>query len=648
MAYAFSNVEDLLNGQQATGPQANIFGDAAAQPYSNTAPQGENKLKTVDEGGTGGASTATNPDAGGGQQAPVIQDTRAGDKAAQQANIGKTAQPSAIQGVEGQLAANEKKLQDEANAYTTKQEANQQYAVGNDVMDNAVNKGNVDPAWSTVSGLIRRPTINTFDDFVAPDVNVADVGLFKTNAGLKNLVSRGQDPNYSGGMAAFDVRSLQGTPGFQDTVHGILARSDVLLKDADSRGEILKTGVAEYGQKNLAEAQAAAKAYLGDRSTGLMSANEAEAKAYNDMLAGMDFSGAARDAKAKALVSARANMTQMNPYAFNFFNPDAVNESEYLRKGANLGASDFVSNDEANQYNNILQLLGNGGQSWSQSLAHPDAANNYTVDNSGLQKALSDNALLGFGQYRDKTIGEMQAIKDAAGRTADAEDARYLSVVNSQTTPWRMAQAQAAAKEAGLAFDSSMDLSPYAGSTASPMDLGWSNVLSQTDADKLNQLNATIGGNEMYNAGGYKANDPYQFDKAGYLGALTKSVADKKDKAAKDEADLVNQLKLAADSNDTGKLSILGRQVPIKWADTENEKAFLKYFIEPTSSPNNNVYSQAVNQTLAAFVPGYKEAQDKFNNAGGKLEATYNKATNSVGNAANRGARAVKKITGRW
>jgi hypothetical protein len=395
-------------------------------------------------------------------------------------------------------------------------------------------------------GLLNARDIRAVDEFKPTDVRVSDVDLLGSDAGLKNLVSRGQDAQYNPGMAAFDVRALQKTKGFNEGISSLRDQQDALLRDAGSRGAGLRKQIEDYGRSQLDSAQKNARSYLGGKSSSLAAQNEAEARDYNDRLARLDLAEIARSkALPTASQSARGQLGQMNPYADRFLDPSTVNAADYVRRGANRSASDFISNDEASEFNNIMALLGNGGQSWTASSAIPAAEENYIIDNQGLERAMLNNALSSYGKYKTDTLNQMAAIRGDSQRNADGMDLTYQNQLKSEEDKqWLREQAKAAFERSNLdprlkdaslfatvqgipnydlksnTLNDKMNLAKYLNAAPS-QDLGWQNVLSQTDADRLNEMARSIGQADTYSAGNYDPNNRGpRFNEAAFLSDL--------------------------------------------------------------------------------------------------------------------------------
>ena len=529
MAYAFSAIDELLKGSQPGSDiqGSDIFASGSPQQVGaqtqGTAKDGDGiQSKTVDEGG--GVSNAANPGAVSSGSDTATDSNLAADRIAVKENVGKTEKPSAIDSMRDQLAANTTRLQSEADAYLAGEKGKQQYSSDKNTVAAATNANRDQGAFDYISSLLGTGKAKQAGEFEASDVGVKDVDYLKTDAGLKQLITKGKDPRFSSGMAAFDLRALKKTPEFNQTIGGIQQGQKDLYSRAGALGDELATQVGEYGQGQLTEAQKAVRRYLGDSRDELTRVNEAEAMAYNRDLAGLDLAALGDPARQVAAQAVRGRLDQTTPYASNFVDPNAVAERDFIRRNRELGAQDFVSRDEAARYNNIMSLLGEGGQNWLESAALPE--NNYTVDNAALERALLADAQSKYGVYEDQTNQEIQRIRNEAQARGDAEDARLAALLETQgTADWQRQQGRAALEGSSF-YDAMKDfITPdmYDAATGYQLtapemrDLGWEDMLRADEAENLNRLSGTIGAGQDYYAGSYTANDPNRFNSGLYL-----------------------------------------------------------------------------------------------------------------------------------
>lgn len=529
MAYAFSAIDELLKGQQGGEPVqgSNIFAaESPTQVGAQTQDGGEGSMeaetgtKTVAEGGTGTGTKATTPEATGGTESQAATAKTVADKAAVQANIGKTAEPAALGGIKQQLEANQQRLQKEAEDYMKTEQGRQTYAYDQPTVQRAIS-GQDQGAFDYIGQLLGTQSAKPVKEFKASDVGVRDVDYLGTEAGLKQLLARGKDPRYTGGMAAFDLRALQKTPGFGQTVRDIQGEQERLQQAVGTTAQDVESRAGLYGEQQLAGAKESVQGLLRAAQNALVQGNIDEAAMYNQQLQGLDVGAIGGEAAAQAAENLRQRISGVDPYVSGFIDPALVDPRAYLSRGQELGAERFVSADEAAQFNRIMSLLGEGGQAWSESLPVTDAATNFAIDRAALENQLLQEAQGRYGAYETQTQGQIEAIRQAAQARADAEDARRAAVLAGQEAPeWARSEAQRAIEEAGIqgADVGYLDPTQYMGTTPDLGDLGAADVMTAAEAEEINRLGRTIrGGPTGEVAGGYSLADPNRFDRERFL-----------------------------------------------------------------------------------------------------------------------------------
>lgn len=529
MAYAFSAIDELLKGQQGGEPVqgSNIFAaespaqvGAQTQDGADRSMEAETGTKTVAEGGMGTGDKATTPEAGGGKESQAATTKSMADKAAVQANIGKTAEPTALEGIKGQLAANQARLKKEAEDYMKAEKGRQTYAYDQPTVQRAIS-GQDQGAFDYIGQLLGTQSAKPVEEFKASDVGVKDVDYLGTEAGMKQLLARGKDPRYTGGMAAFDLRALQKTPGFGQTVRDIQGEQERLQQAVGTTAQDVEGRAGLYGEQQLAGAKESVQGLLRAAQNALVQGNIDEAAMYNQQLQGLDVGAIGGEAAAQAAENLRQRISGVDPYVAGFIDPASVDPRAYLSRGQELGAERFVSADEAAQFNRIMSLLGEGGQAWSESLPVTDAATNYAVDRAALENQLLQEAQRGYGAYEATTQGQIDAIRQAAQARADAEDARRAAVLAGQEAPeWARGEAQRAIEEAGIqgADVGYLDPTQYMGTAPDLGDLGAADVMTAAEAEEINRLGRTIrGGPTGEVAGSYALADPNRFERERFL-----------------------------------------------------------------------------------------------------------------------------------
>lgn len=516
MAYAYNAIDDLIQGNQ----KQDIFAQQGGQQSQNGMPQNQDQVKTSTEGEVhSGGQASTSPVAQQQSASPPAGDPNTAARAAYKANEGKTGQPAAIGNVQSQLQANSQRLQDEANKYVSSQEQNQHYGVDRGSLDKAITGDQ--EASGRVHSLFNAAAPTPAEEFKPTDVNVSDVNKLNTSAGLQDLVARGQGPQYTQGMGAFDVRALRSSPNFQNLMNMIQSQQTGLQKQATDLGAQKKQEVEEHGQNALTQAQKDAQTYLGSQSDAISKANAEEARVANQKLEALRNKGdpvAEKHALEQAKAQVLKNLQQSDPRTAAILNGVSVDPRQFGKAAQNYSANDFVSSDEAQRFNNIMGLLGNGGQSLNAS--NP-VGPSYSLDQTGLQNALTTAA-----QQKRNTLdtgfrSREQVILDAAQARADAAD-KARAGLNLQSISNEQAQAALRGLSPDLQkYYQSGLVDPNQYISRPDVDLSAKDVLNQDEVKKLNDLNKALGMQGSYGVGQYADKTPgYDFNKQGYLAAL--------------------------------------------------------------------------------------------------------------------------------
>jgi hypothetical protein len=561
VAYAYKAVDELLN---PSDQKQNIFAsDSGASQQAGSSQGQQGDVKTSTEGELGGSGGGNAPAAQ--TQAPVADESKSA-RAAVAANAGKVAQPKAFTEVQGLLQQRQTDLQKQADDYVTKGRQSQQYALGNNDYEEAI-KGNAQKADS-LRGLLGRQNINQVDDFKAGDIEVKDANLLNNEAGLKQLVGRGQDAGYSQGMAAFDVRALRRTPGFDNIVSMIQGQQQDLNKKAADYESNKRKEVEDYGTQQLTSAKEAAKKYLSSQSSSIDLANEAEAKAANARLQEYRKKGVS-DAEKKLIEETRAQVAasyqQTDPRYARFVAEAAADPRKYLSVRNDYGRDDFVDAAEAQRFNSIMGLL---GQSDVRGQARK-VGDEYTYDKAALEKDLySSTSSLRAKADKEQKAALNALIKDAQKR-ADADDSRRKGL-NLTSIAGDESEAVRAGLDKNLMShysDSLLDPSKFI--TRDSKDLKAGDVYSKAEADRLNAIYKDLGLADRVQAGKYgKAGSGYTFDKKAYEKALIGILSNMQKANAKKDAHLSSPAQV-------GKLAIPSGDLPagLIAAETPEEKA---------------------------------------------------------------------------
>jgi len=351
MAYAFNNIMGALG----LTDNNDIF-NGEGNEVGNGGPQGPSAgLQSSSEGDLsgGGGSSAVPP----GQVAAPVQKGSAGK--IMQKNQGKAQAPTNLGAMTTRISDASAGLQGEANAYMsgvvkpfekTNEEINSSVANFAQTGDQGLMN-----AYSQRPQALQGIKLNT-------DTNVRDVDLLKNDSGIKELFRRRGDAEYSQGEAALDSALLKGDQGFQLERDGVLNSYKAMIEEKNRIGgdsfreeaQTAQTGAYDSWRGRTGEA-------LQGYADNLQSVNEGEERAFDDSIAAAELSRrGTTEAKAKA---AMEEIAKNNPELAGYL--DLGDFMKFYNGNTTDGSStqwrDFVDDNESLQFNNIMGLLGKGG-----------------------------------------------------------------------------------------------------------------------------------------------------------------------------------------------------------------------------------------------------------------------------------------------
>lgn len=421
MAYAFDSIQGLMDENKQQN-QNNIFGEGQAATVQPTQPQGgaQVQTKTSTEGDLGNAGSSSNSSSSGGQQAaPTGVAGNQSDRAAFKANAGKTAAPKVFQDIGGSLAANQAAAQKEANEYTKNATTGYQSAYGYNPQDVREAAAGEEKATKKVSSILNAGPVQAPKEFAfSKDYSEPDARMLSTDAGLKNLLSRGQDPNYTSGMAAFDLGSLRKSDGFQSNVNSLQAKAADLDKQLGGYVSDLPQNVRAIGENLFNTSRQGITTGLGAIRANLDKQNAEELAAKNAELerlrkSGINPSLADFEEISKLLPGAQSRANQLDEGAGSFVTPAGVNLNKFATIRDNYTDRDVIDAGEASKYNNIMNLLGLGGPAYE---AAGPLSPTYSFDKTGIE-----NEMVKAAVGESKTKKEKARVAKEAQAKAEAE-----------------------------------------------------------------------------------------------------------------------------------------------------------------------------------------------------------------------------------
>lgn len=364
MAYAFDQTMGILG---LTDPE---------QQQSNT-------TLSSDEGAVGSsAQSNVSPQA---PKQPVNQPTAGGKNAIMQRNVSKAKAPADLGKMQSNIQTAREGIKNEANSYI--QAADDAYE-----MDDKTIRSNIQSFAKGQQPSDKQQWLQYFqsapnlvkDIDLKTDTNVKDLDLLRNDAGIRELFRRQQDPEGTLGEAALDTALLRKNADFG------IAR-DATVQDYDNLQNERKTIERESRQKAQDLANVGADAYKGRvRSVALDMADDYDALAAQreaafdaELAAAEEARRAGIGGQASAAIEAmKASGAYTDPSQFwdisDFLNANDDASQYYTagKTGADTNASQFYTGDEASEWNNIMSLIGQSGETRAGGdLAGTSAAN---------------------------------------------------------------------------------------------------------------------------------------------------------------------------------------------------------------------------------------------------------------------------------
>jgi hypothetical protein len=535
MAYVFRRVQDALGNEREQ--KTDIF---AATPGAEPTAGGEQVpggVKTSTEGELGAGGMAATGGTGG-EGAPT--DVKTVDKALIQKNLGKTRAPRFAQEAQGTLTSADQQLQDEANKYVAGYQA-KDYSVGADVLDKAIG-GDAD-AMSTTTGRLGQAA-ERVDQF-APKTKYDysdQIGEFKTDEGLKNIMRRESGPQYNAGEAAFDVMLLNRNADFQNIRSQLANQQSELLKRAGemSGASGSKTKDAQAAvEANLGKAQTGIRDYLGTREKDMIAAQEQERAAENAALAELRKAGGGSylseqaAAELKKLQDEYAGADQSG--AAGYLGKSGANAADYYSvRGDYDNYRDFIDANEASRFGNIYSLLGRSDDdSVKNAMAGGGTTARHGFDAATFRDAVVRGAERSNADADSAAQAELDRILgDVRGRYAGDQDNYLRSKARELDALVR--------GEYGDDYDHNVDA--YQFKREQGGDLAG---LSAADAARLNEMSRELGQGDAYSEGGGFGSS---FDSDSYLNALRTAATNKRQSRVAAEAAQKERERQRADS----------------------------------------------------------------------------------------------------
>jgi hypothetical protein len=422
MAYAFAKTVDQVTGGQDPD-KIDVFGGGGGSVFQQ--PGADVQAATTKTSTAGDLGEAGGSGGGGGEGAAEMKEPAAPDQSkALEANIGKTQAPAAIQGIRGQVKAGQEGLQQAADEYTKAYKTEYNRALDKSELDKALQGGG--EATKKVSSDLAKTSAGPVKGFEgASDYGVSDVKYLQNDAGLKHLASRGQDPRYSSGMAAFDVMLMNKDKNFQNLVNQVRGEASALEQTIQETPDTLREAAQTYADTSLSDWQKGARDYIGAAKADTMAENVRDAEQYiTNVAANNLLPEAQKQAEAERQAMENEIVARFGERGLKQFRDTygSTNFGDYIRAADTSGIDyrSMLDEDEATLLNQAAYLLGEGGQAYG---AAGDLGPDFEFDADRLWADIMGGT--GAARRKADEAGEtrMDEILGAAQTRADEEDA---------------------------------------------------------------------------------------------------------------------------------------------------------------------------------------------------------------------------------
>lgn len=365
MAYTFQSVLDTVDNQnQGT----NIFGGgpgtdqgSSQQNQGGTGAFSQGDVGSI-QGGTSGSTSSAN--ASQPQQTQSGQASGASAGAAVQRNVGRQAAPVDTNQIAGKVNSAKQSLQQEANSYVDTQKQKGNVGVADDELEKGI--GGDYGAYSKIANLLGQQNVGDVDQFKPQtQTDIRDVKNLQTDAGVAGIIKRKQGPLYTAGEAALDTSLLRKDKNFSQARQDLVKQQNDLnaykAQETDPTAGA-QTRAQSAANEALLASQQGIKGQLSGKQSDFEKQQQAELAAEQEARR----NNVGRDAYIEGERQRLLSQWQQDPrYAdvrsYGNFDEDL---SPYLSTAGadNLNWKQAVDQGEADKYNRIADLLGNGGE----------------------------------------------------------------------------------------------------------------------------------------------------------------------------------------------------------------------------------------------------------------------------------------------
>lgn len=392
MAYSFDNLSKKLDEDE--NQKQDIFAGEGSTGFGLTDTQQNNQQESSDPiEKTAGPTSLTNTSStgtGASKAAPAVQQAPRGESEKRQATFNQqsksTKLPAGLSSLGEQLGEKERALDTASSDYLSKYRQ-KDYGLDPDTISKATTGDT--SALERVSGLLGQGTPGELPTgFEAPDTVTPGIQDIQSDRGLEQYLRRQAGPQYTSGEGAFDTSALARSAEFQQARGDLGRREAALGTRADELRGSLGGQASDILSENLGQAQLGVRQELGgiqrDVLDQLIQAKAAKQQELEDMRVLSPELAAQYEEQARSQLAAQSPAEAgLDPLLLT--GDLGVDPSQfYSTRQAPITKADVATPEQAAQWNQILSLLGGGGE----TLTPADGGALSSFDQDAYQQAL--------------------------------------------------------------------------------------------------------------------------------------------------------------------------------------------------------------------------------------------------------------------
>ena len=428
-----------------------LNGNDQQQPQENTTLSQENVGQSSGAGSSASAPAQQQmqqPQASAGARGKVMSK-----------NVAKAKAPTDLNRISSGISSAQKSLQDQANAYV--QQADDPYEktpeqIKGQVSDFASGKSN------ELADMFRNAPARVEDFKPGDEPKIQDIDLLGTDAGIREMFRRGQDPEGTIGEAALDTALLRRNEGFNQQRDAALNSYKQYLGEKKTTQETARDKAQAARDKAAQQFKTTAEAELRGFGSSLDKQAAEREQAFDAQLAALEEARRANAfSDAQNYLNEMADSGQYDPYMSDalrqglgegsLYSENAVDPYQFYTAGRGAdttSANQFYTGDEAQQFERVMGLLGQGGETRAPGALAGATAQDYLGGGLEFRGLLDEVFARSVPKAEGSQLTEQKMAADAKAQKQSQE--AYAQKVAAREAEQKRLDAEKAAREREL------------------------------------------------------------------------------------------------------------------------------------------------------------------------------------------------------